>query len=143
MKKKLSSDLTPFYMYSWLVYPLILGIVLVLTDIPTEGKVIYSVFFVLGALLIWAWNSDLKTVETDATFLYVSDGRFEAIVPHLMIKSVRQSWWGREPVIIVKFKVATRFGDQIEFLPYHYFRWPFSQHPVVNELKSLACLPLH
>jgi hypothetical protein len=142
MKKKLSSDLTPLYKKSWIFFIIFSGVFLLLSDVPIDGKAIISLLFVFGVFIIWVLYGNLRTVETDSSFLYVSDGRNQAVVPHMMIENVYQSWLSREPIIVIKFKVATKFGDRIEFLPYQVFRWPFAQHPVVKELKRLACLPL-
>jgi hypothetical protein len=140
MKKKLSSDLTQFYKYSWIFFIIIFCVFLVMSDAPVDGKVIFCFFFVFGVFIIWVLYGSLKTVETDSNSLYVSDGRYQVIIPHMMIQDVYQSWLSREPIIVIKFKVATKFGERIEFIPYRVFRLPFSQHPVVDELKRIACL---
>lgn len=142
MKEKLSSDFTFFYKSLWLIFVIGLGIILFVTDVPVEGKFIYLVFWTIGAFIFWGVFNDLRTVEVDASFLYVKNGGITVTVPFSIIKSVQQEWiMLRYPVIVVRLKIPTGLGLEIKFMPHYVFMLLYRQHPVVNQLRRLANLP--
>jgi hypothetical protein len=140
MKRKLSSDLTLLYKSLWMIFAVGLGGMLVTTDMPSSGKAAYFFFWIIGIIVIWGLCSNLRIVVVDNSFMYVSDSKQTTIIPISEIKGVQQIILFRLPVIIVELKKRTKFGPEIRFVPYTAFRVPFTQHPVVDELKRLAHL---
>jgi hypothetical protein len=140
MKKKLSSELTLMYKSIWIFFVIGLGIILFVTDVPAFGKGAYFICFVIGAFIFWGMYKDLRTVVIDNNFLYISDSKQTTIIPISEMKGVQQIILFRLPVIIVELKDGTKFGSEVRFVPYTAFRLPFTQHPVVDELKHLAHL---
>ena len=144
MKRKLSSDLTPLYKSLWIFFAIGILIMLLVPGMPISGKVIYSICWAIGALLFWVIYDDLQTVVIDSQFMYVSSGRSMTIIPFSEINSVRQEILDfRHPVIVVELKHKTSLGSEIKFMPYWVFKLIFTKHPVVNELKHLANLPIN
>src|SRR6185503_2335792 len=97
MKKKLSSDLTPFYKSLWIFFVIGLGIMLFMTDMPSSGKSIYFVFWTIGAFLFWGLYRNFVTVVIDDHFIYVTHHGDMAIIPISEIKSVYQIAFFRHP----------------------------------------------
>ena len=143
MKKKLSSDLTPFYKSLWIFFVIGLGIMLFMTDMPFSGKATYFFFWTIGAFLFWGLYRNFGTVVIDDHFIYVTHNRDMAIIPMSEIKSVYQNTLFRHLVVIIELKNVARLGSEIRFIPYHVFRLPFTNHPVVDELKRLAKLEIN
>jgi len=109
-----------------------------------EGKIIVSIFWILGAFLLWLLFSDLRTVEIDENFLHVKNGKVVATIPFSRIGGVEQEWiLFKYPIIVVKLKTVTRFGSEIRFTPHYVFMLLYRQHPVVNELRRLAKTPVN
>ncbi len=144
MPRKISSDWTPFYKNSWLGSFVLAGVFLVVTRMDSTGIAVSLLCILVGTLISLSLFADLRTVEVDADFMYIKDGKTKVAVLLRMIKSVRQEWRLSNPdVIVVSFKTTTKFGDEIRFVPYTVFRWFFQQHPLVKELKHLANLPVN
>lgn len=143
MKRKLSSDFTLLYKSLWSVFAVGAVIMAFVSDMPVSGRLLFFISWMIGAFIFWALFHGLRSTEVDANFLYAKKGRIAVAIPLSTIKSVRQDWLMlRYPVIVVELKIPTSLGSEIKFIPYYAFTWFYRQHPLVNELKHLAKLPV-
>lgn len=135
--------MTPFYKSLWIFFVIGLIIILLATDMPSSGKGMYFFFWTIGSFLLWGLYGNLATVVIDERFIYVTHNKDMAIIPISEIKSVHQIILLRHPVVIIELKNLARFGSEIRFIPYQVFRLPFTNHPVVDELKYLAKIKIN
>lgn len=141
MKKKISSDTVFLRGLPAIGFLIALIIVLFVSDLDIRGKTAYSIAFLVGMFMFLGSFLELKDVEIDEHYMYVSDRRGTVRIPFSMIKSVRDSFFGiQKNVVIVELKIETRFGSTIKFAPYDFFWWFLLQHPVIGELKRLTKL---
>lgn len=140
MKEKISSEFTYLRKLSWIGF--LIGLICVLY-IPTDlyGKTIPSIICVVGIYVLFSTSLELKDVEIDEHYMYVSDSRGTIQIPFSMIKSARESILSvQKNVIIVELRIETKFGPTIKFVPNYFFGWPLLRHPVISKLKRLASL---
>lgn len=141
MKEKISSDLTFFRRFSWVGYLIGILIILFVSDLEGDGKLIYICAFSVGLVLFAGMYSGLMDVEIDKNFMYVAYGRTNIQVPFSMIKNVSESHFlFQKPIIVVELKAETKIGSVIKFLPHVLWGRIALQHPIVAQLKELAKL---
>jgi hypothetical protein len=142
MPRKLSS---PFQTWAHRVSA-ILGIALAVFLFPSMAlpagssiKLLFAlwvIFFLYGCIQTFR----LKTVELDGDHLLISNFGDQARVPLTAISAVKGGRGGRNPIQL-EFRIATEFGESIKFrAPRRRSLWPWQQHPLVTELKTLCKL---
>jgi hypothetical protein len=141
MKEKISSDFTLFRRFSWVVYLIGILIILFVSDLKGNGKVIYVCAFSLGLLLFLGMYFRLMDIEIDERFMYVAYGKMNMQIPFSMIKNVTESHFlFQKPIIVIELKAETKIGSVIKFIPRPLLYMRVLPHPIVNQLKQLAKL---
>jgi len=102
-------------------------------------KIAVSTFCIISIFVLISTSLELKDIEIDEHYMYVTDNRGTIQIPFPMIKNVRESLFAiQKNVIIVELKIETKFGSTIKFVPRYFLGFPILRHPVINKLKRLA-----
>lgn len=107
---------------------------------PTDPVVrlqILIVFIAGVVLILWSF-AGLKQVRLDDTRLYVSNLRHEVEVPFNNIVKVTENRLLIWHPVTIHFRIPTRFGQTITFVPAMHLLDLVRSHPVVAELRMLA-----
>lgn len=141
MKKKISSNAAPLHKSFWIFFFFVLGITLLVTDASLLNKTGYFIIWIICFTVFWKLYRNLRTVEVDDSFIYVSDGAVTLKIPFSEIKNIREEFIDfRNPIIFIDLKNETQFGHKIKFMPYFVRRWLPKPHPVINQIKQLTKL---
>jgi hypothetical protein len=103
---------------------------------PTFLLVCFAVWLVVSAYIIW-FALNLKAVDIDDGFLYVSNYRKEIEIPLSQIESVHENFMERPKLITLKLSEPSEFGKEIAFIPPERFFGANRSHPLVKELKQI------
>jgi hypothetical protein len=106
-------------------------------DAAIEMRWQFLAALIAGSAIILWFCKGLKRIRVDDQALYVSNYRREIRIPLDMIVDVSENRWVNTHPVTVHLRDSTAFGNEITFMPSGLF-WPFSSHPIVEELKQLA-----
>ncbi len=121
------------------------GVWLGLTEVGprpgSDGRLLVVGFAVMCGLvlLLHLWlAAEIKRVETDGEFLYVSNYGREIAVPLAEVAGVWEMRWMQPYWMTIRLNYASEFGDRIIFIPP--FRWGafWLPNPLVDELLDMA-----
>jgi hypothetical protein len=141
MKEKISSDYTYLRKLYWVFFFIFLLIVLFVPGSNLYDKAAGSIFCIASIYIFFSTSLELKDVEIDEHYMYVTDSRGTIQVPFSMIKNVREPILTvQKNIIIVELKIETKFGSVIKFAPRYFSGFPILRHPIINKLKRLADL---
>jgi hypothetical protein len=151
MKRQISSRLTGFYKF---VLPwglvVLTGFVFFLlffanstTPIGSPMPLSAKVFVIAALMLIYfAWRreiSPLRKVALDEGAFLISDYSREIRVPASNLATVTEQRWREPRKITLTFQEETEFGKTVIFLAEsQQMRLPWKEHPIVEELRTLA-----
>ena len=112
-----------------------------ITILLSEQKIDWEsvIALLIGFLVFYYFCFPLKSVETDESYLYVSNYIKTIRVPYSQIEEVTESRFSNIHPVWIKFRTATEFGSTIVFMPYFDFgSISMRSHPVVAKLRELA-----
>jgi hypothetical protein len=140
VSQRLSSSGTFFYKYVFItLWSGGFGLGTALGFIRSDPqRWLFLVFWLAGTLFLWATWGRLKFVDLWDDKLYVSNLIRDARVPLSEIEAVWQAHWPNIRVIFVRFRVKTRFGRTIFFVPPVRFRLFGDEDPIVAKLRAYA-----
>jgi hypothetical protein len=112
--------------------------------LPNNFFKLFLALFFAGFVYACVMTFRLKTVELDGDDLIVSNFGEQARIPLSAVAAVKGGRGGKNPIKL-EFRIATDFGEAIRFQPpqQRSVLWPWQQHPLVAELKSLCKLDTH
>jgi hypothetical protein len=119
----------------------VMFVVMVIVD-HAAAQLQWPLLFVgAGAMVFTLRAFDLKKVELEGADLIISNFGREARVPLSAVSSVKGGRGGKT-AIKIEFRTDTEFGSSIRFtpLPPIGIMWPWTPHPLVNQLRQLCGL---
>lgn len=103
---------------------------------PLAMKLGFLVATLVGAGFLLGLAHRLEVVWIEGGNLVVSDLSTEEVVPLADIVEVTESRFGNPKTITLRLRRPGRWGDRIRFVAPVRLQLPFSDHPVVQELRS-------
>jgi hypothetical protein len=140
-RHKLSSSLTFILKYGvtpLIVIPLVVISVISLFNLKENWAIL---IFTLSFAFAFYWMfGQIKSVEADERFLYISNYVKTIKVPFSAIEEVREDLFINNHPITIRFRYKTGFGYEVTFIPYHSTSqfYLFKSHPVIEELRKLS-----
>jgi hypothetical protein len=105
---------------------------------PDQMKWTFLAALIAGSLSTWWICVPLKKVSVDGGMLYVSNYLKEIALPLDIIERVSENRWINIRPVTLYFRRSTDFGNKIVFMPKTRIMWPWSSHPVVDEIRRMV-----
>lgn len=103
---------------------------------PLPVKIaILTLWLVFSPFFIW-WSNRLRHVWFDGTDILLRSGQREHRIPLRDIREIKESRFQRVKLITLDLGRPTPLGDTVVFVAPFSFQAPFSDHPLVAELKE-------
>jgi hypothetical protein len=103
---------------------------------PQAQKLAVAFLWAVTSILIRLWTRSLREVwVTDQELIVTSDGH-GVRVPFSAIRDIKESRGQKVKTVRLLLAEQTPVGTRIRFIPIHRFQAPFTDHPVVKELRQ-------
>lgn len=136
----LSSSSTRFYKFLMpVLFPMLVAIVGGVKTIEDKYNAPIAIFLFLAIALLEYWlYARIKKISLDRTTLVISNFFREERVSIANLDYASGSLGVRPEVVWLYFKIETRFGKTVSFVPKDRAFPGFNKHPTVEMLNSLA-----
>ena len=105
---------------------------------PEGQKLAIVALWAVISVLLPLWTRSLREVWVTDRELIVSSEGTQVRIPLTSVREIRESRGQKVKTIRILLKEETRIGSKIKFIPAHQLQAPFTDHPVVKDLRLRA-----
>jgi len=99
-------------------------------------KVLGGVIWAGTSILFSAWSRRLRHAWLDGSDLIVSDEGRNVRIPLTDVTGMSETRGQRVKTIKLTLRPGSRLGSNVHFIPKSRFQAPFSEHPIIGEIRE-------